>query len=844
MTQLREAVEHLRKGRGRIFSICGDAGTGKSRLVDEFKSSLNLEGIQWIEAHAYASAQNIPYFPLIDLLNRLFQIAEDDSSEKVREKLESGIEHLIGNKEEGVPYVGSLYSLPYAEVEGVSPEFWKTSLQDSIQKILSALAKRALTVFFLDDLHWADPSFVELLRHSLLEIRQPAIVLCVYRPNFSLFTSHQITTIGEFYKEIRLQDLSLSEAQAMLEALLKTVSIPSDLKRFVQDKAEGNPFYLEELINSLIESETLARDNGSWKIIRPITESDISTTVHGLISGRLDRLENETKRILQEASVIGRVFLYDILKKVTELEGSVERGLITLERLDLIRAKTIQPDLEYMFKHPLTQEVVYSSLLKKDRQTIHEQIGLVMEQLFHVRLPEFYETLAFHFKQGRSIHKAIDYLMKSGAKSLKKYAIEESHRYYGEAFDLISDKPDRSRDEDRLLIDILMSWAFVFYYRGDFKGLAELLSAHKRTAESLDDKVRLGMFYGWYGFALECRGKPRDGYSYLRKALDMGETTADKSVIGYACTWLAWTCADLGLLDEALTYGERGQEMAGRLESDHYLYFKSLGGLAYAYNVRGDAKKVFEAGKVLVEYGRKYSTNRSLFLGHIFMGLSHSVAGDLVSALECAKRAIAVSVDPFYSIGGKLLLALCCVGSSQVQEAEDPVHQILNFSEEFGCEVWSIPALVIHGVICIAKGQMKDGLKMVEDARQLLSINENKAWLVRSECILGKIYLQMVEGVKQVKLSTMARNIGFLLKHVPFAAKKAEAHFNRAIEISKRIGAKAVAGEAYLDLGLLYGAKGRVDLARESISQAIRLFEQCEAEVFLRQAKEALEQLH
>jgi predicted ATPase len=162
----------------------------------------------------------------------------------------------------------------------------------------------------------------------------------------------------------------------MLESLLKTETIPSDLKRFVQNKAEGNPFYLEELINSLIESETLIRDNGSWKIRRTITESDISPTIHGLISGRLDRLERETKRILQEASVIGRAFLYDILKRITELHDRIDRGLNTLERLDFIRTRSLQPELEYMFKHPLTQEVVYNSLPRRSAKKFMNKSGL------------------------------------------------------------------------------------------------------------------------------------------------------------------------------------------------------------------------------------------------------------------------------------------------------------------------------------------------------------------------------------------------------------------------------------------------------------------------------------
>jgi class 3 adenylate cyclase len=148
LTELSEAVENLRQGKGRIFSICGDAGTGKSRLVEDFKATLDLEEIQWIEGHAYAYSQNIPYFPIIDLLNRVFQIQEDDPPENVREKIKSGIEHLVGNMEDVVPCVGGLYSLSYPEVEEVSPEFWKSSLQAAIQAILAALAKRTPTIFF------------------------------------------------------------------------------------------------------------------------------------------------------------------------------------------------------------------------------------------------------------------------------------------------------------------------------------------------------------------------------------------------------------------------------------------------------------------------------------------------------------------------------------------------------------------------------------------------------------------------------------------------------------------------------------------------------------------------
>ena len=843
MAELKEAVENLREGKGGIFSICGDAGTGKSRLVEEFKATLDLREIQWLEGRAYAYSQNIPYFPLIDLLNKVFEIGEGDAPEKLRIRIESGIEHLLGTKEDVVPYVGSLYSLRYPEVEDVSPEFWRSRLQDVIQTILSALARRALTVFFLEDLHWADPSFVEFLRNALPEIRQPAIVICVYRPTLSLFTSHQLSGIGKFYKEIRLQDLSLSEAQDMVESLLKTETIPSDLKHFVQDKAEGNPFYLEELINSLIESETLIKDNGSWKSTRTFTESAISSTIHGLISGRLDRLEKETKRILQEASVIGRAFLYEILKRITELEAQCDICLSGLERLDLIRIRSLQPDLEYIFKHALTQEVVYNGLLRKERQEIHERIGRAMEQLFQDRLPEFYETLAFHFKKGQSVDKAVDYLTKAGEKSLKRYALEESHQYYKEGFELLTNKPEKTKGDEQLLIDLFLKWALVFYYRADFGGLNEILMGHRDLAESLDDRARLGMFYAWIGFSMYARERNDESYQYLCKALKIGEEIENSAIIGYACSWLTWTCGEMGLLDEAIIYGEKAQEIFKLTKHDHYLYFKPLGGMGQAYVFMGEVKKAFEAGKALLDYGQRYSNIRSLYMGHLFMGYSCFSSGDFVSATEYCQKAIQVSVDPIYSLGGQLLLGFCNAYGGRFQEVRNTAQETRTFCENFGIEVWLTPSNLLLGIVDIAEGHINQGFKRIEDAKKSFLKNNRKFFLAMCWYILGNIYLQIYQRANPINLSTMAKNIAFLAKNVPVAGKKAEVHLNKAIEAANEIGAKGIMGQAYLDLGLLHKAKKRNDKANECLSQAIQHFEQCEAEAYLKQAKKALASL-
>jgi class 3 adenylate cyclase/tetratricopeptide (TPR) repeat protein len=842
LSELVDAVKKLKEREGRIFSICGTAGTGKSRLVEEFKNTLNLENMQWLEGHAYAYSQNIPYFPFVDLLNKIFRIEEDNPFDVLKQKVESGMEDLLG-KNDYYPFIGSLYALNYDEVENVSPEFRKLRLQEAAQAIISALARKKPTIFFLEDLHWADPSFIELLHYTLLHTREPAIVLCAYRPIFSLYTSHQLSSIPKIYQEIRLKDLSSSEAQDMLESLLKTEAIPSELKRFVQQKAEGNPFYLEELVNSLIESATLIQENNKWKITRPITNADISPTIHGLISGRLDRLEDEIKRILQEASVIGRAFLYEILKRITELTVHIDRNLSTLERLDLIRTKSLQPDLEYMFKHPLTQEVVYNSILKKDRQAIHEQVASVMEQNFQDRLPEFYETLAYHFKQGRSRNKAVDYLIKSGEKSVERFAVEEAHRYYKEAFELLSNKTERSNEDNEILIDLLSKWSLVFYYRGDFAGQTNLLEANENVAISIDDKSKKGMFFAWLGWTYFFRGKLTRSFQYLSKALEIGKEIGDERVIGYACTWLSFTCPALGRMDEGIDNGKIAQEISRKFKKDHYLYFKSLSGIGFCYFWKGNVKEVFYTGRSLIEFSQMHSNPRASSMGYWIMQYGALLEGDYAAVVDWMENGIKLSVDPLYSIVPKLYLGMGLAFTGQIKRAEELLTEFVSYCQEMGNEIMELQANWFLGIISIASGQMSHGLNLMEHSQQKAQEFESPVIYALGETLIGNVYLQIVEKSAPLSVSTATKNIMFLLKNVPFAAAKTKEHFMKAAEIAQETGAKSILGQASWGLGRMYKAKSRRDQTSYYISKAIDMFKQCEVDGPLKQAEEVLESL-
>jgi len=330
----------------------------------------------------------------------------------------------------------------------------------------------------------------------------------------------------------------------------------------------------------------------------------------------------------------------------------------------------------------------------------------------------------------------------------------------------------------------------------------------------------------------------------MHKSLEIGEQIDNKRVIGYACCLLPFTYAELGRLgDEAIGFGKRGEAIAKILESDHYLYFKTLYGIAHIYWFRGEIKKLNIVAKRLLDYGNEHHNPRSLSVGHMCLGISHFTAGDFSTALDYLQKAIEVSVDPFYSQGPRCLAGVCYVMNDQFQEAESALEEVLTYSQQFGCDVLRTPAQLFLGVVLLSKGKFGQGLTMIKDTKQSCVKNERRCYAVLSEYVLGKVYLQIVEGAEPMSLSTIAKNFGFLIKNVPLADKKAELHFNKAIETAKEIGVKGFLGLSYLDLGLLHKAKKRKDQAKKCISEAVQLFEQCEADVYLKQANEALESL-
>ncbi len=843
LRRLEEAVMRLKRGQGVVVCLEGDAGTGKSRLISELRSTLEKDALRWIEANAYSYSEGVPYACFKDMFSRIFRLKETDKPRTIREKLHSAVGDITPYGKDVVPFIHSLYESRKRETDNAEPVLWKQGLNNAVIALISGFSKKQPLIICIEDLHWADPSSVDLLRYVLKESGLPVMFILSYRPVFSLFPDNLPAKISYSHFQVELADLTPDHAADMVNALLNTDMAPLSLHRFVKENVEGNPFYLEEIINSLIESDKLVHKNGNWEITDSLSNLSLSTTIHGVISGRLDRLGKETKRILQEASVIGRTFHPDILKKITSCRVGIKRGIETLERLDLIRKVEDPITGAYSFKHAIVQDVVYKGLLKKERRVIHERIGREMETLYDDRLKSFYETIAFHFERGRSILKAADYLVKSGEKSLEKYSVEESHKYFAKAYEILSTSTDTSPEKSFLLIDIIIKWYFAFNKRGPFNEMLDLLKLHEETAVSLGDRQKTGMYFVCMGWAFQRREDAKKSYRYLIKALEIGNSIQDHKMIAYCCACLTWTCSELGMLKSAIDYGNRSRAISQSLVHDKELVRFNLMGMGIAYFSLGDIPQCRKTGETLIVIGEKGADLRTFSEGYLLLAISRFAAGDYEGTVTLCKKAISTSVEPIYSVNAKFILGYAYIALGKLDKAEKSLDEVKVFSSRTGYEYLETSTKAFIGLITVAKGHLMKGLKIVRAHMQTHLENDKKYHYLVFEHLIGKIYLDMVSKKRPLSLMFFLRNFIFLILNAPFARRKAEKQFKSAIKMASEIHAKAKLAMAHLDLGILYMAEKKKAPSRKHIETSIALFKKCEADFHLEAAEKTLHRL-
>ncbi len=466
---LRDALSETRKGKGQMVSVIGEAGLGKSRLLAELKGKGidELEGNTvplWLEGRCLELGMAASYWPFIDIFREHFGWKPQDADSVRAENIVSTLQEMVDRgdltderREEMGPLLGNLLSVKFATewdqvLQSADPEQMKNRIFMAIRDFFLALAKRTPVVLVLEDLHWADSLSLDLISLLMETLTlAPLLLVCIYRPErehkcWRLATIAQ-RKCSERYAEINLHELSKLDSRRLVDALLTISNLPESVREMILEKTQGNPFFVEEVIRSLMDTGMVYQEGDEWRASEDIESVKLPESIQSILLSRIDRLEEQLKHVLQSASVIGKLFRRRLLEYTTKKEAELESDLWKLEDLAFIYQERAIPEEEYSFKHVLTQETVYQNILRRHRQRFHHEVAQAMEVLYQNSIDEYYEQLAYHWENADDIEKAVEYLSKAGARALANYANEDAVTHFQRALDLTGDRRDTTRAE-------------------------------------------------------------------------------------------------------------------------------------------------------------------------------------------------------------------------------------------------------------------------------------------------------------------------------------------------------------------------------------------------------------
>jgi class 3 adenylate cyclase/tetratricopeptide (TPR) repeat protein len=445
LATLRQRVVRLTEaGEGAIVSVVAEAGLGKSRLVAETMRLPEMGGALALEARAMSIGGGLAFHPFIDLLRQWSGAAEDDGEAVVRTKLAQAMRDVVGEQtDELLPFIATLMGVRLegeqaARVAGIDAEGLEKLIARSMRELVVALAARRPLVLVFEDAHWADASSVQLLL-SLLPLAREHRVLVVIacRPDAEATSRRLLTALherfGACHTAIRLQRLDDHACVILLRNLIRHDDRPHTTRRVVLSRAEGNPFFIEEVVRSLVDVGALVRTEDGLRVTEHIDRVEVPGTIQEVVMARVDRLPADTRRVLELGAVLGRTFPARLLAEVADETPGIEFAVAQCLRAELLEEARIGDESSYAFKHALAQETVYESILRRTRRTLHARVAAAIERLFADRLPDFFGMLAYHYGRAEDLERASFYLQRAGDEAVRAAASSEALAYFSEA---------------------------------------------------------------------------------------------------------------------------------------------------------------------------------------------------------------------------------------------------------------------------------------------------------------------------------------------------------------------------------------------------------------------------
>ncbi|MBV8771964.1 MAG: AAA family ATPase [Deltaproteobacteria bacterium] len=652
MKTLKHAAELARQGHGQIVAVAGDPGVGKSRLLFEFKAT-SQNGWMVLETFSVSYGKASAYLPLIELLQGYFKISTDDDMRTRREKITGRVLALDRTLEDTLPYLFALLGMVDSRdsVAQMDAQVKKRRTLEAVTRILLRESLNQPLTLVFEDLHWVDDQTQELLNSFADSIACARVLLLVnYRSGYISQWSSK-----SYYTELRLDPLGDASAEAFLSSLLGDAEDLQPLKRLIINKAEGTPFFMEETVQMLFDEGSLVRD-GLVRATRPVSELKIPPTVQAILASRIDRLPSEEKELLQTLAVIGWEFTLALVGEVTkQAEEELRRQLDDLQTGDFIYEQPAIGELEYAFKHALTQEVAYGSLLVDRRRTLHKKVAAAIETVYQEQVDQHVSELAHHYQQGGDVEKAVHCLKRAAEQIAQRSAVAEAHGQLNDAITLLRTlPPSQARDRIELGLHtalatlltsksvgaperepslrrayelsqrvgnehetIIMLWQLCQLHIQQLR-LSEALQLAQRSltlANVVEDPVqKIGAWHN-VGETYFWTGKLKPSRSYLERAFSLYEATSPEDLIRSfgSDLWLA-TAFFLLLADLILSGPENTldweTQIARRAAASKHPYSKALGMLFVQQSavLRGGDSDTIQAGLTSIrqlcdEYG-------------------------------------------------------------------------------------------------------------------------------------------------------------------------------------------------------------------------------------------------
>jgi class 3 adenylate cyclase len=662
MEALAAVAAELASGRGRVVTLTGEAGAGKSRLLAEWRTALG-SSVRWLEGRCYAHTSSHAYGPFLDLLRRHAGITGEHSEAEARARLDAAIGPLDLPDPEACALFASLLGarldpLESQRLAALPAESLRRRLADLYVGLLRRLAAERPALLIIEDAQWADATSLELGGHLLPLVESlPFGLAAVFRRQRAAHPAQASALIEAVrarsaarFTELHLDPLSERQSAEMVRRLLGLETLPPELQRLVVGKAEGNPFFIEELLRALIERGALVPEgpHGPWSTSPLLGSVSVPDTLQGLLMARLDRLPAETRWLAQEASVIGRAFLYEVLCRIADSSSTLEADLGHLERVRLVRLRSREPELEYVFKHALTQEVAYQSLLAPRRKEIHRRVGQAMKELYREKIGALDSVIGEHFLRGEAWDEALDHLLRAGDAASRLYAHAEAREHYQKSLEALAHLPDAEATRRRRLEAILRLVGVSFGV--DPERNRSRLAEAEAIARGLPgaggaaggDKELLARVSFWRGRVHWYQNEYRKAVDDFLEVLAAGEAGGDEELLALASNLIGRVMLLQGQFRQTLPFFLQAVEPLER-SGNVTESILNAGFLGAALAATGQTAE----GLAQVERGlaRALETNHlmGVALSRVFRAFVHLMAGAPERALEEAEAAEAAA---------------------------------------------------------------------------------------------------------------------------------------------------------------------------------------------------------